>query len=83
MGKIFFGNHLIWGNNPADDYFVQSHGVKTPDAFWKVIIRGAGYDERVIAWIVPNSQEATRKHLDQYLGYQLKTGQRVRLNRSP
>lgn len=32
----------IWGNNPDDDYFVASHGVKTPDAFWKVIIRGTG-----------------------------------------
>jgi len=58
---------VIWGNNPADDYFVESNGVKTPDAFWKVIIRGTGQDERVIAWVVPNTQEATRKHLDQYL----------------
>lgn len=53
--------------NPADDYFVASHGVQTPDAFWKVIIRGTGQDERVIAWIVPNSQEATKRNLDQYL----------------
>jgi len=58
---------VIWGNNPADDYFVQSHGVQTPDAYWKVIIRGVGQDERAIAWIVPNSQEATRKRLDDYL----------------
>jgi endonuclease G len=57
----------VWGNNPADDYFVASHGVQTPDAFWKVIIRGTGQDERVIAWIVPNSQEATKRNLDQYL----------------
>ncbi|MDI1276149.1 DNA/RNA non-specific endonuclease [Methylobacter sp.] len=58
---------VLWGNNPADDYFIESHGVKTPDAFWKVVIRGTGQDERAIAWIVPNSQEATRKNLDQYL----------------
>ncbi|PPK72538.1 endonuclease G [Methylobacter tundripaludum] len=58
---------VIMGNNPADDYFVQSHGVKTPDAYWKVVIRGAGQDERAIAWIVPNSKDATRKHLDSYL----------------
>lgn len=58
---------VIWGNNPADDYFAQSHGVATPDAFWKVIIRGHGQDERAIAWIVPNSQEATKKNLDRYL----------------
>lgn len=58
---------VIMGNNPADDYFVQSHGVKTPDAYWKVVIRGTGQDERVIAWVVPNSKDATRKHLDSYL----------------
>ena len=55
---------VIWGDNPDDDYFVKSHGVKTPDAFWKLIIRGK---DRVIAWIVPNSKEATKKRLDQYL----------------
>ena len=58
---------VIWGNNDADDYFLQSHGVRTPDAFWKVIIRGTGQDEQAIAWIVPNSQDATAKRLDQYL----------------
>jgi endonuclease G len=58
---------VIWGDNPSDDFFVKSHGVKTPDAFWKVIIRGAGQDERAIAWIVPNSSEATKKNLDRYL----------------
>jgi len=41
--------------------------VKTPDAFWKVVIRSSGEDERVIAWIVPNSTDATKKNLDRYL----------------
>ncbi|MEY3787927.1 MAG: hypothetical protein RLZ75_2134 [Pseudomonadota bacterium] len=58
---------VIWGNNTEDDYFIETHGVKTPDAYWKVVIRGTGQDERVIAWIVPNTQDATRKNLDQYL----------------
>ncbi len=58
---------VIWGNNPADDFFVQSHGVKTPDAFWKVVIRGTGQDERAIAWIVPNTEDAKRANLDGYL----------------
>lgn len=58
---------VIWGDNPADDYFVQSHGIQTPDAFWKVIIRSDDQDVSVIAWVVPNSQVATKKSLDQYL----------------
>jgi hypothetical protein len=55
---------VIWGNNPADDYFVQSHGVKTPDAFWKVVVRGDG---RAIARIVPNTKDAVEAKLDSYL----------------
>jgi endonuclease G len=42
---------------------VNSHGVKTPDAFWKVIVG----NDRVIAWMLPNSSTATRKRLDDYL----------------
>lgn len=58
---------VIIGSNPADDYFAKSHGVKTPDAFWKVVIRGASQDEQAIAWVVPNSKDATRKNLNNYL----------------
>jgi endonuclease G len=55
---------VIWGNNSADDYFVQSHGVRTPDAFWKVVVRGDG---RAIAWIVPNTKDAVEAKLDSYI----------------
>jgi endonuclease G len=54
---------VIWGFNPHDDYFLGTHSVATPDYFWKVIISA----DDVIAWIVPNSQEATRGMLDRYL----------------
>ena len=67
IDKLLVIGGVIWGNNPDDDYFVQSHGVKTPDAFWKVVVRGSGQDERTIAWIVPNSSDATKKNLDRYL----------------
>jgi len=30
-------------------------------------VRGTGQNERAIAWIVPNTTEATRKNLDSYL----------------
>ncbi|MCB1180268.1 MAG: DNA/RNA non-specific endonuclease [Leptospiraceae bacterium] len=58
---------VIWGDDPSDDFFEKSHGVKTPDAYWKVVIRGSRNGEKVIAWIIPNSQEAKRKNLDKYL----------------
>jgi endonuclease G, mitochondrial len=58
---------VIWGDYLGDDYFLESHGVATPDAFWKVIIRGSGADQRAIAWIVPNSDGANSAALDQYI----------------
>jgi len=54
----------IWGTNTRNDHFKKSHGIETPDAYWKVVIRGDG---RVIAWIIPNSVNATKKKLDDYL----------------
>ena len=42
----------IWGDNPADDFFVTTHGVTTPDAFWKVVIRTD--NREAIAWIIDN-----------------------------
>lgn len=69
---------VMWGNNPADDYFVQSHRVKTPDAFWKVVIRGNG---DTIAWIVPNTKDATMSKLDNYIvtveEIEKQTGERI------
>lgn len=55
---------VIWGNNAKDDYFVKSHGVRTPDAFWKAVVRGNG---NAIAWIVPNTKDATKARLDSYI----------------
>jgi endonuclease G len=67
IDKLLVIGGVIWGDNPANDYFVQSHGVKTPDAFWKVIIRSGEQDEQAMAWVVPNSKDATRNNLDNYL----------------
>lgn len=55
---------VIWGNNPNDDFFLRSHGVKTPDAFWKVVTRED--TGKTIAWIVPNTNDAARARLDSY-----------------
>ena len=54
---------VIWGSDSDDDYFRATHGVETPDAFWKVVLNR----EAVIAWIVPNSPKAKRSELDRYL----------------
>lgn len=46
----------VWGNTNkarANDYFVGSHNIRTPEFFWKVVIAG---DDTTIAWYIPNDE---------------------------
>ena len=65
FSKLTVIGGTIWGNNTSDDYFLSSHNITTPDAYWKIIINNT--TKQSISWIVPNSQEATRKNIDKYL----------------
>jgi endonuclease G len=58
---------VIWGQDDGNDLFVGSHGVRTPDDFYKVVVRGAGSSQRAIAWLIPNSSDATAERLDAFL----------------
>ena len=57
----------VWKNTKklkANDYFVGSHNIRTPDWYWKVIIKGDG---QTIAWYMPNDITALSGNLDKYL----------------
>jgi endonuclease G len=64
------------GGNAADDYFLTSHGVATPEACWKLMVRGK---DRVIAWSMPNRPEATPARVDASLvtvqAFEARTGE--------
>ena len=45
----------------ANDYFLISHGIPTPEYFWKVIL--SAY--KAIAWYIPNRSDLAS--LDSYL----------------
>ena len=30
---------VIWGDDAGNDFFTQTHGIKTPDYWWKLIYR--------------------------------------------
>jgi endonuclease G len=54
-------------DDESNDYFIESHGIPTPDYFWKVIITqepnsGA---TKAIAWLIPNSDDVGE--LDEYI----------------
>lgn len=58
---------VLWGRNPHDDWFLESHGLRTPDYFWKLLVTSDGDNIRPMAWIVPNRAEAGAEELDRYL----------------
>lgn len=51
------------GITPKGGNFLISHGIKAPEAFWKV----AQTQNEVIAWWVPNSVSATEDNIDNYI----------------
>ncbi|WP_339145165.1 DNA/RNA non-specific endonuclease [Pseudoalteromonas galatheae] len=58
--NVYIG--VIYGENISDDYFLSSHGIPTPDAFWKVIIKKNGESN---AWLIPNLDTVTKDKLDE------------------
>ena len=54
----------IWGSNFDDNQFIDTHGIATPAAFWKILIRTDNRD--AIAWVIPNAS-APQSSVDDWL----------------
>lgn len=63
-GRVEVWGGVIWGEGGGNDHFLQSHGVVTPDALWKVIRFPSG---EVNAWMMPNDDSATAVKMDTFL----------------
>ncbi|TVZ41391.1 endonuclease G [Alteromonadaceae bacterium 2753L.S.0a.02] len=59
----------VWSAGVKNTYFLNSHGVKTPNKYWKVLIKQDYYGNVIdaIGWIIPNSTSATKSNLNNYL----------------
>jgi len=56
---------MICGQDGANDFFVTTHGVTTPDFWWKLLYR---HDTKAFAaWILPNDKTAKASRLDDFL----------------
>ena len=53
---------VIWGDNAADDLFVDTHNVATPDRWWKLIYRED--TDTYVAWIFNNVRTENRAVMD-------------------
>jgi len=53
---------IVMGDDKRNDYFIASHGIKTPDFLWKVLFDG----KTANAWIIPNSHNAVKENLPKY-----------------
>lgn len=58
---IMFAGPLY--SDPSNDHFLKSHGVRTPEFLWKLLIS----EQRFAAWVIPNDQTAKKNNLDSYL----------------
>lgn len=54
---------VIWGSNSENDVFKTSHGIRTPDYYWRVISSEKGYFS---AWVLPNTSDAKSANLNNY-----------------
>lgn len=63
-GPITVYGGVIWGDDKSNDYFVDSHGIETPDFLYKIIIKPTG--ERN-AWVMPNNGVPKVTNADKYL----------------
>ena len=53
-------------SDPSNDFFLQSHGIKTPEYFWKVLVSKNSQGQDIsIAWYIPNEEDL--KGLDTYV----------------
>lgn len=53
-------------SDTTNDHFLSSHGIRTPDLFWKTIITtNPSGGSRAISWLIPKS--ATLGSLDSYI----------------
>lgn len=54
-------------NNESNDFFLDSHGIPTPDDFYKVVVKyfkDASMDPDVIAWLMENKFDDKASKLD-------------------
>ncbi len=61
--KIWGG--VIWGRNKENDYFIATHGIETPDYWWKLIYRSD--NKHYVAWIFPNNRSAKAANIDRFI----------------
>ena len=65
ISKISIWGGVIWGNDKSNDFFTETHGIKTPDYWWKVIYR---HDKKeYVAWLFPNHKSSSEENMDDYL----------------
>ena len=56
---------VLWGNDSSNDFFLNTHGIATPDYWWKVVIRMDTGE--YVAWIMPNDKQSKAGKIDSYL----------------
>ena len=65
ISRLSIWGGFIWGDDNGNDFFVGTHGIDTPDFWWKLIYRHDTKDFN--AWIFPNDRNSRLENIDQFL----------------
>eukprot|EP00339_Tiarina_fusa_P025946 CAMPEP_0117014968 /NCGR_PEP_ID=MMETSP0472-20121206/12040_1 /TAXON_ID=693140 ORGANISM="Tiarina fusus, Strain LIS" /NCGR_SAMPLE_ID=MMETSP0472 /ASSEMBLY_ACC=CAM_ASM_000603 /LENGTH=589 /DNA_ID=CAMNT_0004718651 /DNA_START=32 /DNA_END=1801 /DNA_ORIENTATION=+ len=64
--QVVFGGALF--SDSSNDYFLASHGIPTPETFWKVLIRYyTDGTQEVLSWLLPNHYTSTDDKMSLYI----------------
>ncbi|KAF0693033.1 Aste57867_15956 [Aphanomyces stellatus] len=68
VNRIYTWGGIIYTSDASNDLFVQSHGIRTPEFWWKVVLTkdATTGKDKVIAWYFPNADNLG-KDLNQYM----------------
>ncbi|RHY17851.1 hypothetical protein DYB32_010462 [Aphanomyces invadans] len=65
LNRIWSWGGIVY-TDEANDYFYESHGIRTPDFWWKVVLtKDESGQDKIISWYFPNQENLGA--LDQYL----------------
>lgn len=57
---------VIWGTDSSNDLFFTSHGIRTPDYFWRIHWGKLDSQSYMSAWVMPNTEDARASNLKNY-----------------
>jgi len=64
--NVFTIGGVVWGTDSSNDHFKISHGIETPDYYWRVLLGTKDNKHYFSSWILPNDTSASSANLKHF-----------------